>query len=84
MRRPQIFQIVKFRGDLEILKFGTKIALFGCFGQQFPKTTVIFALSNLSKCKFSRKTKKIEICIGLKVPHLGIFRQGFEGNYCHI
>ena len=30
-------QLRIFRAKLNVLKFGTKIALFGCFGQQFKK-----------------------------------------------
>ena len=30
-------QLRIFRAKLKILKFGTKIALFGCFGQQYKK-----------------------------------------------
>ena len=34
-QRPPIYLIAKFRAKTRILKFGTKNALFGCFGQQF-------------------------------------------------
>ena len=37
----------------------------------------------MSKCKVSYKTKKTSN-LGPKIPHMGIFRQDFEGNYCHI
>ena len=33
--RPPIYLIVKFRAKVRILKFGTKNALFGCFGEKF-------------------------------------------------
>ena len=37
----------------------------------------------MPKCKVSYKTKKTSN-LGPKIPHMGIFRQDFEGNYCHI
>ena len=46
-QRPPIYLIVKFCAKTRILKFGTKNALFECFGQQFWKTTVIFEISIL-------------------------------------
>ena len=35
--RPPICLTAKFRAKIRILKFGIKIPLFGCFGQQFLK-----------------------------------------------
>ena len=32
LKQPRIFQDAKFRPKLKSLKFGTNIALFGCFG----------------------------------------------------
>ena len=39
--------IAKFSAKIRILKFETKNALFGCFGQQFWKTIAIFEISSL-------------------------------------
>ena len=44
-QRSPTYLIVKFCPKIRILKFGTKNALSGCFGQQFWKTTVIFEIS---------------------------------------
>ena len=46
-QRPPICLIVKFCAKTRIFKFGTKNALFECFGQQFWKTIVIFEISIL-------------------------------------
>ena len=36
-QRLLIYRIAKFRSKIRIFKFGTRNALFGCFGQQFKK-----------------------------------------------
>ena len=43
------FQNAKFHEKLKILRFGTKITLFGCFGQQFVKTIVKFEMNTQNK-----------------------------------
>ena len=42
---PPIYLMAKFHGKIRIHKFGTKNALFGCFGQQFWKSITIFEIS---------------------------------------
>ena len=56
-RRP-ICLIAKFRSKIRILKFGTKNALFGCFGQQFCKTIIIYEINSLEFALLQRLAQK--------------------------
>ena len=40
-----VLEEAKFREKMKLLKSMTKNVLFGCFGQQFRKTIVIFEIS---------------------------------------
>ena len=67
---PPIFLIANFSAKMRILKFGTKNASFGCFGQQFWKTIVILGINTL---EFGTKN--------FKFAYLGA---GIWKYYCHI
>ena len=60
-QRPPNCLIAKFRAKIRILKFRTKNTLFGCFGQQFWKTTVIFEVSTLEFALLQSFVQKIKI-----------------------
>ena len=57
-RHPPIYIIAKFRSKIRILKFGTKNALFGCFGQQFCKTIIIYEINSLEFALLQRLAQK--------------------------
>ena len=64
-----------------MLKFGTKNALLGIFGQEFQKTIVIFEISTLKFVYPQNYTKKQEcLNLGPKTLNLGIFGLAFENN----
>ena len=77
----QIFSV-----KLKIFRFEIKTTLFGYFGQQFYKTIVIPVSNRYSlffqNAKFHAQLKSMSLAP--KIPNLGIFRQNFEENYCHI
>ena len=60
-QRPPVYLMAKFRAKIRIFKFGTKNALFGCFGQQFWKAVVIFEISTLQFPLLQSLVQKIEI-----------------------
>ena len=81
--------IAKFRTKFRILKFGTKNTLFGCFGQQFWKTIVIFENSTLEfdllqSFVQKKKKKKKNLKFGAKNAKCPDFRAGIWIYYCHI
>ena len=68
---------------LEFLNSELKNALFGCLGQQFWKTIVIFEISTLEFCKVL--CKKIKILIfGTKNARFAYFGTRIWKYYCHI
>ena len=84
-QRPPIFLIAKFCARIRILKFGTKNALFECFGQQFRKIIVIFAVSVLEFASLQSLMQKIKILkLGTKSVRFPPFRAGIWKSYCHI
>ena len=70
-QHPPICLIAKFRASL---KFGTTNALFGCFGEQFWNTTVIFPISAL---KFVLQKSLVQeqksSTLEPKISNLGVF-----------
>ena len=85
-QHPQSFRNTKFRPKIKIRKFGTKIAVIGCFGLKFQKTNVVFEISILAfvnKQNFIQKQRKT-VNLGPKIPYLGIFGQQFRKNYFQI
>ena len=81
-QRPPICLIAKFRAKIRIPKFGTKNALFGCFGQQFWKTFVIFASSALNFAFFFlQKIKKLKF--GPKNARFPYIGTGILKHYCN-
>ena len=84
-QRPPIFLIANFCARIRILKFGTKNASFECFGQQFRKIIVIFAVSFLEFASLQSLMQKIEILkFGTKSVRFPSFRAGIWKCYCHI
>ena len=84
-QRPPIFLIAKFCVRIRILKFGTKNALFECFGQQFRKIIAIFAVSILKFASLQSLMQKIKILkFGTKSVRFPSFRAGIWKCYCHI
>ena len=57
-QHPPICLMVKFREKIRILKFGTKNALFGCFGQLFWKNIVIFEKHRPPICLIAKHDAK--------------------------
>ena len=53
-QRPPICLIAKFRAKIRILKFRTKNALFGCFGEKFWKAVVFFVFAGPSNLSYSK------------------------------
>ena len=84
-QRPPICLIAKFRAKIRILKFGTKNALFECFGQQFWKTIVIFAISALEFALLQSLVQKIKnLKFGTKNARFPYFGAGIWNYYCRI
>ena len=84
-QHPPNCLIAKFHAKIRILKFGNKNALFGCFGQQFWKTIVIFEISTLEFSlleSFVQKKKSIKF--GTKNARSLYFGAGIWKYYCHI
>ena len=81
-QRPQICLIAKFSAITKILKFGTKNALFRCFGQQFRKTIVIFEISALKFALVQMLVKKWKpLNLGPIMPDLRVLGLEFEDAY---
>ena len=84
-QRPPICLIAKFRTKIRITKFGTKNALFGCFGQQFRKTIVIHAISTLEFALVQSLVQKIKTPKSeTKNARFPYFGAGISKHYCHI
>ena len=84
-QRPSICLIAKFCAKISILKFGTKNALFGCFGQQFRKTIAIFAVSVLEFALLQSLVQKMKILkFGTKSARFPYFGAEISKYYCHI
>ena len=78
-----IYLIQNFVQKLEFLNSELKNVLFGCLGQQFWKTIVIFEISTLEFCKVL--CKKIKILIfGTKNARFAYFGTRIWKYYCHI
>ena len=78
------FQISKFCTKIKIVKFGTKNALFECFGQNFWINIVISEVSVLEcltvKFRVGIKMSKF----GIKNTLFGHFWAGILQNYCDL
>ena len=84
-QRLLIYRIAKFRSKIRIFKFGTKNALFGCFGQQFQKTIVIFEISALQFTLLQSLMQKIKaLKFGTKNARFAYIGTGIWRYYCHI
>ena len=82
---PSVCLIAKFRAKIRILEFGTRNALFGCFGQQFRKTIAIFAILTLEFALLQNSVQKIKIFkLGTKNARFPYFGAGIWKCYCHI
>ena len=76
-QRPPVCLIAKFRAKIRILEFGTRNALFGCFGQQFRKTIAIFAILTLEFALLQNWVQKIKIFkLGTKNARFPYFGAG--------
>ena len=76
-QRPPNCLIAYFHAEIRIFKFGVKNALFGCFGQQFWKTIVIFEISTLEFALLQSFEQRIKILkFGTKMPDFPYFGAG--------
>ena len=83
-QRLVICLIAKFRVKIRILISGNENTLFGCFGQQFWKTIVIFEISTLEFALLQSFKKIKSFKFGIKNARFACFRVGIWIHYCHI
>ena len=83
-QRPPICVIAKFRTKIGILKFGTKNLLFGCFGQHFWKTNVMFEISTLEFVLLQNFVEKWKCLNWDQNALFGYFWAIILTGYCHI